>query len=164
MFDANSALKSLLLANQARFREIQHVAEGRSEQIAQIRGHDNHIAAKAMVLACKETKKTQKYYLAVLPGDHRLSFDKVKAHTGKRASMASLDKVQELTGCQPGAVPPFSFHEDLKLLVDPEVARQDPEIVFNAGSLERSIFLHTQDYMSITKPTVVDMSEQPEEK
>jgi len=158
MIDAHKSLVAVLATNNARWRELSHVPEGRSEQIAQIRGHDNHMAAKAMVLSCRETKKTQKFYLAVVPGDCRVSLDRVKEHTGKRASLASLDKVQQLTGCEPGAVPPFSFHEDLTLLVDPEVTAQ-PEIVFNAGRLDRSIFLDTQDYVRVTNPTVVKLTD-----
>ena len=66
----------------------------------------------------------------------------------------------ELTQCVFGAIPPFSFHPELKLVVDPMLFQLETEIVFNAGSLERSILLNVEDYGRIVQPELIAFSEQ----
>ncbi|PVX42912.1 Ala-tRNA(Pro) deacylase [Pasteurella langaaensis DSM 22999] len=53
------------------------------------------------------------------------------------------------------AIPPFSFHPALKLIVDPSLLERYDELAFNAGTLEHSIILNTQDYARIVQPTLV---------
>ena len=55
--------------------------------------------------------------------------------------------MKRLTNCDSGAVPPFSFNEDLSVIVDPELYENE-EIVFNVGRLDRSIYISSKDYRS----------------
>jgi Ala-tRNA(Pro) deacylase len=48
---------------------------------------------------------------------------------------------------------PFSFHPDLELVVDPALL-QVPELFFNAGRLDRSMALVTEDYLRVARPRV----------
>ena len=75
-----------------------------------------------------------------------------RAAGGKKASLASRDLARELTGCEIGAIPPFSFNPDLCLLVDPSLRERHEEIVFNAGRLDASILLNTEDYFRLAAP------------
>ncbi|MNP84665.1 hypothetical protein D3C76_1840730 [compost metagenome] len=59
-----------------------------------------------------------------------------------------------------GAVPPFTFHEELLLIVDRELTLND-EIVFNAGLLGTSIVLQTKDYFRVVTPEYVDHISKP---
>ncbi len=49
----------------------------------------------------------------------------------------------------------FSFHPSLKLVADPLLFERFDEIAFNAGLLEKSIVMDTQDYLRIAQPELV---------
>ena len=87
-----------------------------------------------------------------------------QAEDGVRRQKALLSFAKNLylevtpkTDCVFGAIPPFSFHPDLLLIADPSLLSRYDELAFNAGTLERSIILNTQDYASIVQPTLVDV-------
>ena len=63
--------------------------------------------------------------------------------------------MDELTGCVFGAIPPFSFHPNLKLVADPLLFERFNEIAFNAGMLEKSVIMDTKDYLRIARPELV---------
>ena len=68
-------------------------------------------------------------------GDCRVDFDGVKSYfNADSVAFAAREKAQALTGCVIGAIPPFSFNEQLQVLADPLVL-QNEEVVFNAGRL-----------------------------
>lgn len=50
-----------------------------------------------------------------------------------------------------------SFNDQLQVLADPLV-QQNEEVVFNAGRLDRSIFMKLDDYIRIAKPQVVQIA------
>ena len=52
-----------------------------------------------------------------------------------------------------GTVLPVSYHPDLELIVDPKLLTF-PELYFNAGRLDRSMALTTEDYVRVAKPRV----------
>ena len=72
-------------------------------------------------------------------------------------AFASREKAQELTGCVIGAIPPFSFNDQLQVLADPLI-RQNEEVVFNAGRLDRSIFMKLEDYIRIAEPQLAGIA------
>lgn len=154
-----SQLVSLLDNQSARYTVIDHVTAGRSQDAAKARGTKIEQGAKALVCHVKGNGIKQ-HVLAVLPA-HRKANLSVLAKTlgATRASLASPKEVMELTQCVFGAIPPFSFHPDLKLVVDPMLFQLETEIVFNAGSLERSILLNVEDYGRIVRPELIAFSE-----
>ena len=58
--------------------------------------------------------------------------------------------MEALTACVFGAIPPFSFHPALRLVADPLLFERFPQIAFNAGRLDRSIILDTEDYLHLS--------------
>jgi Ala-tRNA(Pro) deacylase len=70
---------------------------------------------------------------------------------------APAEKARQLTGCEMGAVPPFAFDPDLTLVLDPALLEHE-ELVFNAGRLDRSIFIQKDDYLKIAKPVLARLS------
>lgn len=145
-------LKSLLTREGAVFRVIEHPAEGRTEYITQIRGNRLEQAIKSLVVQVRMSRKENLYCLANVPGDCRLDLESIRAHfNAESAAMAPREKAQSLTGCVLGAIPPFSFNESLILLADPLI-RENEEVVFNAGRLDRSIFMRLEDYERIAAP------------
>lgn len=154
MFDR---LNDLLTQENARFRVIRHPAEGTSAKVAEIRGTLPGQGAKAMLCRVKEVPDV--LVLAVLSGDRKVDFKKVaRAVGGKKASLASPEDAAALTGCVMGAVPPFSFWPEVRLVVDPRLIDEHGEIAFNAGRLDTSIVLDSSDYRRIAAPAIVDIA------
>jgi Ala-tRNA(Pro) deacylase len=148
MFDQ---LCELLAEAGARYRVVAHPAEGRSEQVAAVRGTAPGQGAKAMLCALKP--QSEGYVLAVLPGNLRLDFRSLGAAFGaKKATLASPEVATQVTGCVVGAIPPFVFSEQVRLVVDPALVEGAAEIAFNAGRLDRSIVLDAADYVRIARP------------
>ncbi|MTB68063.1 YbaK/prolyl-tRNA synthetase associated domain-containing protein [Providencia sp. wls1943] len=149
-------LTQLLNSQNAKYRVMEHPTAGKSEEVAKIRGTQLGQGAKGLVCHVKGNGIRQ-HVLAILPADQQADLGKIaKAIGGTRASLASPKEVDELTHCVFGAIPPFSFHPSLKLIADPYLFDRFDELAFNAGSLERSIILNTQDYQRIASPTLVE--------
>jgi Ala-tRNA(Pro) deacylase len=147
-------LVALLTEAKARFRVIEHEAEGKSEAISAIRGNRPDQAAKAMVLDVRGGGGGKRPVLAILPGSRKLDFAAVAAlFEARKCGFASPETAQALTGCVMGAVPPFAFNPDLAIIVDEDLLANDT-LFFNAGRLDRSMELDTKDWIAVAKPRV----------
>ena len=143
---------SLLESEQCRYEVIRHAPMGETVSASLIRGHDLRQAAKSLVLeATDRDDKTRRYYLAVVPGHKRVDLKFLRSVlNAKRVQFAPEEKAKELTGCVMGAVPPFSFHKDLRVMFDMTIADVD-QLVFNAGELDVSVAMPTRDYLRIVR-------------
>ena len=72
--DVFDQIVALLGEAKAKFRVIEHEAEGRSEKISVIRGNRPEQAAKAMVLDVRGGGGGRRNVLAILPGNRKLDF------------------------------------------------------------------------------------------
>lgn len=152
--DLYHRLITLLDERGADYRVIAHEPEGVTETVSRLRGHDPRQAAKCIIVLIKVGKKITRYAAAVIPGDRRVCFDKMKAlYNGTYAGFASPELAEALAGTPVGTIPPFSFDERLDLFVDPELL-QFPEVFFNAARLDRTIALATKDYLAAANPRV----------
>ena len=148
-------LLTLLDAQLARYRVMEHEAVGKCEAVSEIRGTALGQGAKALVCKVKGNGINQ-HVLAILPADQQADLASLARHIGGlKASLASPAEVDALTACVFGAIPPFSFHNALRLIADPLLFERFDEIAFNAGSLDKSIILNTQDYLRIAHPELV---------
>jgi Ala-tRNA(Pro) deacylase len=151
-------LHALLDREGATYRVLEHEAEGRTEFITKIRGNRLEQAIKSIVVQVRMNKKEKRYYLANVPGDCRVDLDAIKSHfNADSVAVAPREKAEALTSCTIGAIPPFSFNEQLGILADPLI-RANEEVVFNAGRLDRSIFMKLDDYARIAKPEWVGIA------
>ncbi|WHP33207.1 YbaK/prolyl-tRNA synthetase associated domain-containing protein [Trabulsiella odontotermitis] len=146
----------LLQNGNAQFRVVAHEAVGKCEAVSAIRGTALGQGAKALVCKVKGNGVNQ-HVLAILAADQHADLARLAQHLGGlKASLASPVEVDALTACEFGAIPPFSFHPSLKLVADPLLFSRFDEIAFNAGLLEKSIILNTNDYLRIARPELVD--------
>ena len=146
-------LQTLLNTNQISYRLLRHEPAGKSEEVSVIRGTAVSQGAKALVCRVKITSNLRKNILAVFPADKQADLAAIAvAAGGKKASLASQELARELTRCEIGAIPPFTFNDELSLLVDPSLRERHDEIVFNAGRLDASIVMRTEDYFHLTQP------------
>jgi Ala-tRNA(Pro) deacylase len=150
--DAYTEFINFLNERGMRYRLIEHLPEGRTEIVSQLRGNPVPQAAKCIVLMVKVGKKITRYILAVVPGDTRVDFNAVKTLlNGTYISFASAETAEKLTRCLSGTILPVSFNPQLELIVDSSV-RETDEIYFNAARLDRSVALNTGDYLAAVKP------------
>jgi len=156
--DIHKQLCDLLDREGAIYRIIEHEPEGHTEIIAKIRGNRIEQSVKSIVVQVRLNRKENIYCLANVPGDCRIDFAGIKQHfQADSVAFASREKAQDLTGCVIGAIPPFSFSDQLQVLADPLI-RENEEVVFNAGRLDRSIFMKLDDYLRIAKPQLVKIA------
>lgn len=156
--DIHSRLCALLEHEGASFRVVEHVPEGRTELIARIRGNRLEQAIKSIVVQVRLDKKQNQYCLANVPGDCRVDLEAIRTEFNAAGiGMATREKAEALTGCTIGAIPPFSFNEQLLVLADPHIADNE-EVVFNAGRLDRSIFMKSADYIRVARPRLAGIA------
>lgn len=149
-------LLELLEQHQARYRLVEHEASGKCEAVSEIRGTALGQGAKALVCKIKGNG-VKMHVLAILAADQQADLSRLAEHFGgNKASLASPAEVDDLTACVFGAIPPFSFHPSLNLVADPLLFDRYEDIAFNAGLLEKSIILNTQDYLRIARPELVE--------
>lgn len=159
--DMYARLVAELDAAGARYRLIDHPPVGRTDLVSVMRGHDVAQAAKCLVVMVKIGKKQTRYVLAVVPGDARLDLAAVKALLGGTyAGFAATDKAEQLAGSVSGTVLPFSYSNELQLIADPRLLTA-PELFFNAGRLDRSVALATEDYLQMAGPRVEPITAGP---
>ena len=144
-------LISLFVEKGIDFEFMAHPPEGNTINASTLRGHSIEEAAKSMLVTVKKEKSSKSeivgYFLVVVPGHRRIDFKAVARYAnGRRTDFANTSELSRLMKCQSGAVPPFSFHPEVKVLVDELIIEQD-RIVFNAGRLDRSIAISTAMYV-----------------
>lgn len=156
--DVFDQLVALLSEAKAKFRVIEHEAEGKSEAISVIRGNRPDQAAKAMVLDVRGGGGGRRHVLAILPGSRKLDFAAVAAlFEARKCGFASPDTAQELTGCVMGAVPPFALDPALAIVVEEDLLANET-LYFNAGRLDRSMELDTRDWIAVARPRVAKIA------
>jgi Ala-tRNA(Pro) deacylase len=156
--DVHVRLRALLDEGGAIYRAVEHEPEGHTEIISRVRGNRIQQAIKSIVVQVRLNKKENTYCLANVPGDCRVDLAGIKVHFNATGiGIAGREKAEQLTGCTIGSIPPFSFNDQLILLADPLI-RENEEVVFNAGRLDRSIFMKMDDYFRIAKPQVVNIA------
>jgi Cys-tRNA(Pro)/Cys-tRNA(Cys) deacylase len=104
------------------------------------------------------TTGPDQYAFAVIPGDAELDFKKLARAAGARkAEMVSLKDVQPLTGYIRGGVTVFGAKKDFPVFADETIELFD-FISVSAGLRGVQILLAPQDYLSVAKATVADLT------
>ena len=143
----------------ARYRVIDHAAEGRTDRVSALRGNDVAQAAKCLVVMVKIGKKYTRYVLAVVPGNARVDLSAVKALLGGTfVTVAGKDTAEMLAGSVSGTVLPISYSPQLELIADPSLLAF-PELFFNAARLDRSVAVATEDYLRLAAPRIESITE-----
>ncbi len=144
-------LKQFLEAKGIAFEVTEHEAVYTSEQAAAVRGTTLASGAKALILKAQEA-----YLMVVLAADRKLDSKKLKGHLACRSlRFASREEVDQLTGLQPGSIPPFGSLFGLITKVDRSLTEQSI-INFNAADHRISISMTFQDYLIAEKPEIVE--------
>jgi Ala-tRNA(Pro) deacylase len=130
------------------FTVLRHEPVFTSEQAAAVRGTSLASGAKALVV-----KADDRFVMLVLPADRKLDSRKARTALGVKAlRFASREEVEQLTGLQPGSIPPFGSVFQLPTYCDPALA-ENSSINFNAGDHSISVQMAYADYAAVEKPT-----------
>ncbi|MFD4304250.1 YbaK/EbsC family protein [Streptomyces albidoflavus] len=147
----------LLDREEAAYRVVEHAAEGRSLEVAAVRGTSVSQGAKALVCRVKGIEAPG--VLAVLAGDRRAELKRIVAAVGgRKGGFAPVELAERLTGCVVGAIPPLPLLAEVPVVVDEEFLAAHEEIAFNAGRLDRSVVMATADYVRIVAPVVASIA------
>jgi Ala-tRNA(Pro) deacylase len=131
------------------FEVLEHGPVRTSEDAARVRGTRLEEGAKALVV-----RTADRYVHLVLPAHRRADNAALRALLGTRTlRFATPDELRELTGCVPGAVPPFGNLFELPVFVDEELTALE-RIVFNAGSDAVSITMRAADFVRLSGATI----------
>lgn len=139
-----------------RYRVVHHAPTFTSEESARARGEELRIGAKALLIKTDET-----FRLFVLSAAKKVDSRAIKtALNARKIRFASKGELLELTGLEPGSVPPFGFPLlPFELYADPSVFENE-KVAFNAGSLTDSIVMSAEDYRRVAQPILLSFSSQ----
>jgi Ala-tRNA(Pro) deacylase len=146
-------IENLLQKNNIKFESLEHKPVFTSEQAAKVRKTKLRQGAKALLF------KTDKgYMMAVVSAAKEIDTEKLKKLlVSKKIRLATPEEVEEITGLEIGAVPPFANLFDLELYVDKSLTKIQV-IAFNAGTHENSIKMKFQDYKRLLNPKIGEFS------
>jgi prolyl-tRNA editing enzyme YbaK/EbsC (Cys-tRNA(Pro) deacylase) len=131
------------------FRVLEHAPVRTSAEAAAVRGTPLEAGAKALVVHA-DGRPTQ----LVLPADRRIDNARLRRVLAvQRLRFVTPGELLALTGCVPGAVPPFGNLFGLDVLVDEALTRCD-EVAFNAGSRSVSIVMRSADMVRLAAARV----------
>jgi len=133
------------------YRLLEHPPISTAEEASAVRGTPLEIAAKCIVF-----KLDGVFALFVMRASDAMRSRHLRRQLGvSRTRFASRDELLELTGCAPGAVPPFGRPVlDLDLYVD-EALLQNDEVVFTPGRRDRSLVLAVEDWRRLVVPAMI---------
>ncbi|MGD9648513.1 MAG: YbaK/EbsC family protein [Pirellulales bacterium] len=147
-------IEHLFAARGVPYHILRHEPVYTSAEAAAVRG--TSLASGAKALVCKADEQ---FVMFVLPADRRLASKSVrKARGWKSLRFATPGEVFELTGLQPGSIPPLGQLFGLATLCDQHLAAQ-ATINFNAGDHAVSISMRYADYVVVEAPEMIDCGE-----
>jgi Ala-tRNA(Pro) deacylase len=151
--DVFERLQERLRAGGVPFTVLRHEPVYTSEQAAAVRGVPLASGAKALVLKAGEA-----FVMAVVPADRKLDSKKARAALGtKSIRFAGREEVEQLTGLQPGSIPPFGSLFNLPTWCDPALG-ENASINFNAGDHAISVQMAYADYVALERPTAAALT------
>jgi Ala-tRNA(Pro) deacylase len=140
-------VEELLRRHDVSFEVLRHDPVYTSQQAADIRG--TPLASGAKALVCKGDDQ---FVLFVLPADLKLDSKAVRRARGwKKLRFANSQEVAQLTGLEPGSIPPFGSLFGLPTLCDVRLG-ENQAINFNAGDHRISVSMSYADYVRAKSP------------
>ena len=135
------------------FDILEHVPVHTSAEAARVRGTRLEQGAKALVVRAGD-----RFVHCVLPAHLKADNAALREIVGTRKlRFATRDELHQLTGCEPGAVPPFGNLFGLPVLLDEALCLND-RVAFNAGSNALSITMRCDDLIRLSGATVCRFS------
>jgi Ala-tRNA(Pro) deacylase len=136
------------------FSVMRHAPVYTSQEAAQVRG--TPLASGAKALVCKGDDALVMF---VVPADRKLDSKAIRRDRGwRKLRFASREEVLEITGLEPGSIPPFGSLFGLPTFCDTRLGENE-KINFNAGDHSISISLGYADYLRAESPELGTFAE-----
>jgi Cys-tRNA(Pro)/Cys-tRNA(Cys) deacylase len=128
------------------------------EQAASDRGQRASQVVRSILFRIAEDE----FIMALVAGPAQISWKVLRKHLGRsRISMATEDEVFAVTGYRIGTVGPFGLPNQLKILIDASVMREE-EISIGSGMRNTAIILKSADLHHALKDSeIVSLTEKP---
>ena len=141
-----NAIVSLLESNAIPFEKIQHEPVLSAQDAARVRNLSLSDGIKSLVVEFRRADKTF-LVCAAIRADRKLDLKKLKAILqADEAKLAPLDKIESLTGCAPGGVPPFGHTPKISILADKSLFADENKVLeFAAGQNTVAIKMKASD-------------------
>ncbi|MFA5247480.1 MAG: YbaK/EbsC family protein [Candidatus Micrarchaeia archaeon] len=127
-------ITSFLDAQSIPYEKITHEPVLSAQDAARVRNLALSDAIKSLVVEFRRKDKTFTV-CAAIRADRKLDLKKLKAILqADETKLAPLDKLESLTGCAPGGVPPFGHTPKISVLVDKSLFADENKVLeFAAG-------------------------------
>jgi len=130
--------------------ETIHTADAAKEA-----GIELELVTKSLVLLDKK----KNLILAIIPGDRKLSFDKVKLALGiKKIRMVPFADAEQYSGYLPGATPMVHHKVEMKVIIDKNLISFD-SIYGGGGVRSKLLELKVEDVIRLNNAIVADIVE-----
>ena len=156
---ATERLLQLLHRSHVSFTSFEHSPCRTSVESAAMRsahGYPNAVGAKALLIKLYPRKGSPYFGVLALPGARRLDTPALLQQCPeiKKLRFATKSEMLELTGLQPGMMPPVGslvFERNDAFYIDATLHRE-PLVGFNAASLTRSVVMSGHDLVRAMGP------------
>lgn len=149
--EATTKITEFLSSKGIDFEKLEHVPVTTSSAASGARGSSLSQGAKAIVV-----KANDEYYHLIISAAVRLDNKKLrKVLETRRVRFATAEELLELTGCLPGAVPPFGNLFGLPVFMDDALLAEET-VYFNCGSHTVSLRMKRADLAAATDAQIVD--------
>lgn len=140
-------IQALLASSAVVYDVLHHAPVYTSLEAAAIRG--TPLASGAKALICKGDDEVVMF---VLPADRKLANREIRRSRGwRKLRFLTRDEVLDLTGLEPGSIPPFGSLFGLSTLCDAGLGNNE-RINFNAGDHSISVSMRYSDYVRVETP------------
>ncbi len=147
-------IEALLRQHGVEYEVMRHAPVFTSQQAAEVRGTPLSSGAKALV--CKGEGR---FVMFVIPADRKLAGATIRQELKwRKLRFASREEVVELTGLEPGSIPPFGSLFGLATYCDRRLG-DNASVNFNAGDHSISISMSYADYVRVEKPQLGEFAE-----
>ncbi|MEW6359618.1 MAG: YbaK/EbsC family protein [Planctomycetota bacterium] len=152
--EATRKILNHLTAQGIPFDKLEHEVVTTSEAAAGARSSRIEEGAKALIVKAEET-----FYHLIISAAKRVDNNRLRKLIGTRkVRFARPDEVMALTGCMPGAVPPFGNLFGLKVFMDDALMAEDT-VYFNCGSHTVSLRMRREDLVKATGAEVAGFAQ-----
>lgn len=141
----------LLRSKEIEFEILEHPPVTTSSEAAGARGSRLSQGAKAIIVRANE-----QFYHLIISAAVPLDNNKLRKVLGaRRVRFATSEELFELTGCLPGAVPPFGNLFGLPVLMDDALLSEEI-VYFNCGSHTISLRMSRSDLQLLTEAQIAN--------
>lgn len=131
------------------YEVVSHQRAYTAQETAAVEHVSGYLFAKTVIVTDGD-----EFYMLVLPAPYRADLERAGEMIGAEVELASEDRVASLfPDCEVGAEPPFGSQFGIETYVDTSMQERD-EIVFRAGSHQKTIKMSYSDWEEIEKPVV----------